>query len=232
MVRVAVVGAKGYVGGALSTALMRDASCTIVEVTRDNYVEMQKGEYDILINCAMPSGRFFAKNNPEQDFIETVKKTADLLYGWQFKKFVQVSTVSARCQLDTVYGRHKAAAENLCNFGDNLIVRLSAMYSSDLTKGALVDIKQGKKVYVDAQSRYAFTPLPFVGQWIANNLDKTGVIEVGARNTITLREIADHLDTKVEFEGPVDIQEIVDPKSDFPDARDVLAFLDNWKPTP
>ncbi|MFA7309531.1 MAG: NAD(P)-dependent oxidoreductase, partial [Candidatus Paceibacterota bacterium] len=157
MARIAIVGAKGYVGGALSAALARDASYTAVRVTRDNYTEMQKGEYDILVNCAMPSGRFFAKNNPEQDFIETVKKTGDLLYEWKFKKFVQISTVSARCQLDTVYGRHKAAAEKLCDFGDNLIVRLGAMYSPDLAKGVLVDMMQGKKVFVDGESRYCFT---------------------------------------------------------------------------
>src|SRR3989344_9324519 len=107
MTSVAVVGAHGYVGGALCAALVKDASHSVTEVTRENYAEMQKGEYDVLINCAMPGARFFAKNNPEQDFVETVQKTVDLVYGWKYKKFVQVSTVSARCQLDTVYGRHK-----------------------------------------------------------------------------------------------------------------------------
>lgn len=231
MVSVAVVGAKGYVGSALCVALA-EMPHSVEQVTRENYAEMQKDEYDILINCAMPSARFFAKNHPEEDFIETVKKTADLLYGWKFKKFVQISTVSARCQLDTVYGRHKAAAEKLCDFGDTLIVRLGAMYSSDLKKGALVDITQGKKVYVDAESRYCFTPLSFVADWIANNLDKSGIVEVGARNSISLRDIAQHVGAKVEFEGALDHQEIVNPEPEFPDARDVLMFLDNWKVAP
>ncbi len=207
MASVAVAGARGYVGSALCAALAQTPH-SVVQVTRESYAEMQKGEYDVLVNCAMPSARFFAKNNPEQDFIETVEKTADLLYGWKFKKFVQVSTVSARCQLDTVYGRHKAAAEKLCDFSGNLIVRLGAMYSAELKKGALMDIKQGKKVYVDAESRYCFTHLDFVAEWIAANVDKKGIIEVGARNAISLREIAEHLGTTVEFEGALDIQEI------------------------
>jgi len=230
MAQVAVVGAKGYVGSALCVALSKNAH-TVAEVTRENYKEMQEREYDILINCAMPSARFFAKNNPDKDFIETVEKTANLLYGWKFKKFVQISTVSARCQLDTVYGRHKAAAEALCNYGDNLIVRLGAMYSSELSKGALVDIKEGRKVYVDGASRYCFASLDFVTKWISGNLERKGIVEVGARNTIALSEIAQHLGAKIDFEGVLDTQEIVDPEPSFPDARDVLAFLDTWTPT-
>lgn len=231
MASIAVVGAKGYVGSALCIALMQIPH-SVVQVTRENYDEMQNQEYDVVINAAMPGARFFAKNRPTEDFVETVQKTADLVYGWKFKKLVQISTVSARCQLDTVYGRHKAAAEKLCDFGGNLIVRLGAMYSADLAKGALVDIKQGKKVYVDAESRYCFTPLEFVGKWIAGNLDKSGIIEVGARNSIALCDIAKHLGVDIEFEGALDHQEIVNPSPDFPDARDVLAFLDNWKPAP
>src|SRR3989344_8165754 len=99
MQSIAVVGARGYVGSALSRALTSMGRCLVVEVTRKNYAETARESYDVLINCAMPSARFWAKSNPEKDFIETVEKTAQLLYAWNFKKFVQVSSVSARCQL-------------------------------------------------------------------------------------------------------------------------------------
>ena len=175
------------------------------------------------------SGRFRAKNNPDKDFVETVQKTADLIYGWRYGKFVQISTVSARCQLDTVYGRHKAAAEKICGFGDNLIVRLGPMYSRELSKGVLVDMLQGRKVFVDEESRYCFAPLEFVASWIAGNLGRSGIVEVGARTAISLREAADHIGADVEFAGAVDNQEIEHPEPGFPDAREVLGFLDEMK---
>src|SRR3989344_3420667 len=106
MATIAVVGARGYLGSAICRALPNYPEYQVMPVTRENYDEMKASEYDILINCAMPSARFWAKNNPEKDFVETVEKTAKLLYGWKFKKFVQISTISARSQLDTVYGRH------------------------------------------------------------------------------------------------------------------------------
>ena len=229
MPSVAVVGVNGYVGKALCKAFSLSPRYSLVGVTRENYAEMQGRSFDILINSAMPSARFWAKNSPDKDFIETVKKTADLLHNWQFKKFVQISTVSARCQLDTVYGRHKAAAEKLCDFGDNLIVRLGPMYSPELKKGVLVDILGGEKVFVDGESRYCFAPLDFVTGWVISHLDRAGIVEVGARDAISLQDVAKHLNSNVEFEGVVDHQEIESPEPDFPEARAVLDFLDGWE---
>lgn len=226
---VAIVGAGGYVGSALAAALARHPSYNLVRVTRENYVEAREGAYDILVNAAMPSGRFFAKNNPMHDFAETVQKTADLFYGWQFKKFVQISTVSARCQLETVYGRHKAAAERICSAGEHLIIRLGPMYSPDLAKGVLVDMMEGRTVFAHAASRYCFAPLAFVAEWIASHLDRSGVVEVGAKNALALSEVVAYLGKTVSFEGALDHQEIENPAPEFPDARDVFAFLDDFK---
>lgn len=226
---IAVIGSKGYVGATLFEALLRTPGHSLTGVTRENYAEMKKGRFDILINCAMPSGRFWAKQNPEEDFEETVKKTADLLYGWNFKKFVQISTVSARCQLDTVYGRHKAAAEKLCNFGDNLIVRLGALYGGNLKKGVLVDMHEGKKVYVDGESRYSFVSVEVAAEWIASHLDRSGIVEFGGKNAIALKDVAKHLGKDVEFEGELNHQDIDKPEDDFPEASDVVAFLDSQK---
>ena len=229
MITVAVVGANGYIGSATFAALSSNPNYVVTAVTRMNYVEMREQSYDILINSAMPSGRFWAKNHPDKDFVETVQKTADLVYGWRYGKFIQISTVSARCQLDIVYGRHKAAAEKICGFGGNLIVRLGPMYSEGLSKGVLVDILQGRKVFVDAESRYCFAPLDFVSAWITTNLGRSGIVEVGARNAIRLREVADYLRVNVEFEGVVDHQEIEHPEPSFPEAREVFRFLDQMK---
>ena len=230
-IKVAVVGAGGYVGGALCAALKKKSGIALTEVIRMNYDKMREGSYDILINSAAPSKRFWAKNHPAEDFKETVQKTADLLYGWKYGKFIQISTVSARCELHTVYGRHKAAAEKLCVSPQNLIVRLSAMYSPALSKGALIDILAGRKVYVSGASRYAFTSVDFAGAWIAGHLDRMGVIEVGAKDALSLHEVAESLGKKIEFEGPVEVQEIQNPEPDFPDAREVFHYLDGMKNT-
>ena len=87
----------------------------------------------------------------------------------------------------------------------------------------------GRPVYVSGKSRYAFTPLSFVGQWIVKNLNKSGVIEVGARNTISLEDLARQLDLKSTFEGSEDHQEIITQELSYPDVNLVLDFMKEKK---
>jgi uncharacterized protein YbjT (DUF2867 family) len=147
------------------------------------------------------------------------------VYGWKYKKFIQISTVSARCQLDTVYGRHKLSAEKLCEFGENLIVRLGALYSSNMQKGALADMLAGKVIYMSGESRYSFIALDFCCKWIVSHLDRKGVVELGGRNALTLQAVADSLDKQVSFEGPVSHFDIEATEAGLPEAKAVLNFL-------
>jgi nucleoside-diphosphate-sugar epimerase len=226
MKSVALIGANGFVGRSIHQELLKTERFQVEAVTRENYSKKRKKEYDYVINAAMPSARFWAKNNPKDDFIETVEKTATILYEWDFNKFIQISTISARTERNTIYGKHKAAAEALCDTEKDLIVRLSAMYSETLQKGVLIDILNGTKVYVDKKSRYPFVSLAFASQWIVDNLDAVGIHEIGARNTISLEQIAAYFNLTNSFEGRVDIQEIENPSSTLPEAKDVLVFLE------
>lgn len=226
--KIAVIGAGGFVGQALSEAFARNPRFQLFRVTRDNYETMKQTHYDYLINAAMPSKRFWAEKNPALDYDETVQKTKRLLREWHYKKFIHISSVSARMQQNTVYGKHKAEAEKLCG-PTALIVRLTAMYGENLSKGALIDILNRRKVFISGESRYSFTPIEFVGEWLIKNLDRTGTVEVGARNSISLQEIASALGETAEFEGPTDIQEIQNPEPGFPDARSVIDFMTKKK---
>ena len=229
MPSIAIIGSKGYVGSALYSELLKSSQNSVVGVTRENYNDVKNQDFDVIINSAMPSGRFWAKNNPAGDFTETVKKTADLLYGWKFKKFIQISTVSARCQLGTVYGRHKLAAESLCNFGGNLVVRLGALYSENMKKGVLLDMLEGKKVFVDGASRYSFISLEFCASFIASNLERQGTVELGGKNAIAIGDVAKHIGANVEFEGELDHQDIENSADALPEAKEVLKFMESLK---
>ncbi len=226
---VAVVGAGGYVGRGVVRALREHAEVTgVTEVTRDTYQDARRGSYDVVVNAAMPAARFRAAQDPLWDFEETVRKTADLLAGWNAGKLVQVSSISARTQRDTVYGRHKAAAEALCRPERDLVVRLGPMYSPDLEKGVLVDLLAGRKVWVDASSRYGFAPRDWVAGWIAAHLDRSGVVEVGGRDAIALGGLAARVGADSELEGAVDHQEFHGPP-EWPAAQEVVAFLEAWR---
>jgi nucleoside-diphosphate-sugar epimerase len=226
MVRVALIGAGGFVGAAIATALETKTDVELLGVTRKTYDHARDdGEYDILINAAMPAKRFWARQNPSLDFIETVEKTSKLINDWQWGKFIQISSISARSQLDTVYGRHKAAAEKLCEHDDNLILRLGSMYADTLDKGVLIDILNDAPVFVARESRYCFAPLDWVSQWIADNLARAGIIDIGGNDAISVGEVADAVGSSSAFQGDLDDQILSEPLENAPPARGAIDYV-------
>ena len=228
--RIALLGYKGFVGSALFKKL-KESGYDITGVSRDSYEKYKNEEFDIIINSAMPSKRFWAVNNPMDDFDATVRLTADLVYGWKYKKFVQISTVSARCQLDHPYGLNKKCAETLVlnKSENNLVVRLGGLYGPGLDKGAVFDIIKGNKIYVHGDSKYNFIDVEKAAEIIVKKIDKKGIIEVGAKDQISLREIAEHFKLDVDFGDRFESQHTENPEDDYPEAKEILKFMDEVK---
>jgi len=223
---IALIGSNGFVGKAIRKYILKDKNLLVTSVTRENYEKARKEkEYDILINAAMPSKRFWAKQNPYKDFIETVEKTFKIANDWKSSKIIQISSISARSQLNTIYGRHKAAAEKLIDKDNNLILRLGPLYGKSLTKGVLIDMKNNNPVYVSEESLYSFAPVDWVGNWIYQNMHLCGILDIGANNAIKLNEVAQRIDSKSIFTGPIDNQIITKEIKDAPQARDVIDFI-------
>jgi nucleoside-diphosphate-sugar epimerase len=223
-VRVAVIGARGFVGSALCAAVT-SAAHDLVAVTRGSYESARdNGSYDVLINAATPSKRFWARQFPVLDFAETVHKTATLLNDWHWDKFVQISSVSARSQLDTVYGRHKAAAERLCPPQCGLVVRFGPIYGEGLEKGPLIDLAMDRTVFAASESRYCFAPVAWIAETIVANLHAEGIIELGARDPVTLAEVAARIGSLSDFHGAPDHQEVDEAYPSAPSASAVIDY--------
>tara|TARA_B100001250_G_C19735788_1_gene760694 strand:+ start:154 stop:855 length:702 start_codon:yes stop_codon:yes gene_type:complete len=223
-INIGIIGANGFVGNKFSTILEKE-NLNHEKVTRDNYDSFKdKNNFSHVINCAMPSGRFWSKNNPTEDFRETVLKTFNIKNDFLESKIIQISSISAKVQLDTVYGRNKRAAELVLDPQKDLIIRLGPIYDSSMKKGALIDIVNGSKVFVSGDTKYAFTPLDWACHEILNMKDKTGLFEVGSKNYIMLKDLRDTLNSNSNFEGFKDDQIFPDAGESCPDANDVIDF--------
>ena len=226
MTSIALIGANGFVAKSIKKYLLKNKNISLISVTRDNYEAKRKGNhFDIIINAAMPSKRYWAKQNPYNDFCETIEKTFNIVNNWNSKKIIHISSISARSQLNTTYGRHKAAAEKLVLNEKNLIIRLGPMYGRSLTKGVIIDMKNHQQVYVSKESLYCFAPVDWIGESISNNLHLTGTLELGGNNAIKLSEIATTIGSKSIFTGPVDDQIISKHILKAPESRDVIDFI-------
>jgi len=229
MIDIAVFGANGFVGSSICSELKNKRN--FIKITRENFSQYKDEEFNIIINSAMPSKRFWAKQNPELDYKETVLKTKNILLNYKFKKIIHISSVSARCQLNTVYGRNKKESEDLVKRAkEYLIVRLAPLYGKDLTKGVLIDMLNNCKVYIDGSTKYSFTDISWNAKWIVKNLNlQNKLVEIGATDYIELNELRKLINSKSEFEGEIDDQ-IVQNKSYKSDSSMlVLDFLEKVK---
>jgi len=191
---VAVYGARGFVGSAIVAALER-RGIDHIPVTRG---QMVYEPVAVAINAACPSQRLRAEREPMWDFYECVGKTADLYYNTTWDRFVQVSSLSARYPQNSVYGRHRLAAEQMVR---GLVVRLGPMYGDGLVKGVLTDMLADRTVYADPDTRYSFAPVDWIGEQIVDLAlgPRTGVVEVGGSGSLTLRSVAEQIDSLSDF---------------------------------
>ncbi|MEK6883564.1 MAG: hypothetical protein AABY22_28305 [Nanoarchaeota archaeon] len=230
--KIAIFGSQGFVGQELVKIFKQEPGPYVEEITRENYNfsdYLKTFEFDYIINAACPSKRFEAQKHPQWDFNETVLKTSKIYNSFNFKKFIQISSVSARSQPNIIYGNHRQLAENIVDKDKHLIIRLGPLFGKNNNKGALFDILNNKKVYVDKNSQYSYINVEKAANLIKENINKTGIIEIGAKNSISLDEIAQYVDSNSEFGGCLDNQIIENPGPDYPDVSEVLGFIDERK---
>ncbi len=220
---IGLIGANGFVGKRFCNFFVKN-NINFQQITRDNYSLVSNNNFSLVINCAMPSARFWSKNNPDLDFKETVIKTFNIKNDFKESKILQISSISAKVQLDTVYGRHKRAAELILNPDYDLIIRLGPLYHKSMSKGALIDIIKGEKVFVSSETKYAFTPLDWACEEIFKMRDRNGLYELGAKNFVKLSDLKDALNSKSSFEGFTDDQIFPDASDKCPDASEVIKF--------
>ena len=224
---IGVLGFKGFVGSAISTELKKK-KILFSGLTRQNYKRYINTNFKYLINCAQPSKRYWAKKNPLLDYDETVRKTKFIINNFKFNKLIHVSSISARCQKKTAYGKNRYKSEQIvkkCN--NHLIIRLGPMFNNSLNKGVLIDLLSSKTVFVNKNSKYSFTNLKWIANWIIQNfIKKHGLIELGAKDFIVLEDVAKYLKSKSKFYGNIDNQLIKSKNKYDCSSKEVFNFLD------
>lgn len=225
--RIGVIGCNGFVGSALCRFIAKTDN-ELTRIDRGNYNEFSNGEFDILINSATPSKRYWALNNPLADFKATVGLTAEIVYNWHYKKLVQISTISAKCQLNHPYGINKHLAEQLAlnSNQNNLVVRLGNLFGEGLNKGIIYDIIKGNPLFVSGDSRYSFIDVDKAAEIIFSKLAKNGIENVNSRNTLSLKEIINEFGINIKFGDGYECHPESGDNS-YPDATEIFTYIRN-----
>ena len=227
MKKVAVIGSCGFVGSQISNEIISSKNLSLVPVSRGDNLKDAIREADVVIHSANSAQRFFAENNPEEDFCESVEKTATIKELAESKPFILISSISARTQLHTVYGRNRRSCELIADPSKSLVVRLGPMYGTGKSIGVLNDIINNRKVYAAPTTEYAFVDVRYTAKKIISLVSEDDTIEIseiGAKNGISLESLRNKLKSTSTFEGKDDTQIPVSPPNDAPDVNEVILF--------
>lgn len=230
--KIAIVGSSGFFGSELQKASILFPQNQYFYINRAKFINFAKDygdKIDVVINSAMPSARFWAENNPEKDFAETVQKTRLIIDSFINAKIVQISSISARTQLNKVYGRHKRAAEILLNSHRDLIFRLGPLYGPNLEKGVIIDLINDRNVFISEDSKYGFTSINWAAKTIIGNLNLEGIVELGAEGFLTIKELKKTLQSSSECNGEIDDQVFNKTFENTPLASNVISFAKEKK---
>jgi len=223
--KVVLLGAYGFVGSAIGAALSERDDIEVIRVARGDDWAAAVGRADIIIHCANPARRFQAEKEPGLDYQETVEKTMNFLQRAEGKPFLLVSSLSCRTQPESTYGGNRLACERAALAKGAAVVRLGPMFGGGRTSDTLHDIIRGSRVFVSEGTRYAYVDVAWVGGYIAEKLasfPRTGV-EIGARNTIALSEVARAVGSRSVFGERDDTQFPIGFEAG-PDAYSVLEY--------
>jgi len=227
LLNVAVIGAHGFVGSQICKSLEDNLNYNLISVVRGDNTNKLIDNADMVIHAANPAGRFKAESNPQNDFIETVEKTFNILSSVNHKPLLLVSTLSCKTQMDTNYGRNRRSCELLVLAQGGKIVRLGPMYGGRRKKDTLHDLLVGRDVYVASETRYSYVDINWVASKIVELLSSPpGLYELGAKNAVSLSELRDYFNSKSKFSGINDTQ-IPEYCDDAPDARLVFDYARN-----
>jgi nucleoside-diphosphate-sugar epimerase len=212
-----VLGGDGFVGSAVCSILAERGE-SFVSIGRDNYPDYVGTSCDVFVNCDGNARRFWANENPTDDFEASVSTTMRSLSDFQHGLYVFLSSVDV--YVDTTdptrnaenseinyreldpYGFHKWVSEELVRrYATSwLILRLGNMIGPGLKKNPVYDALNGQPLWMSAESHHSFIHTRVVAEGLHKlvreryrnyvvNMCGTGTVRVADLPDLVGREI-------------------------------------------
>jgi nucleoside-diphosphate-sugar epimerase len=224
--KIALLGPEGYVGSSIYEKIKNHK---VTPITRNTVMSGIDKNLDLVIHSANPAKRYLANKDPMKDFKETIEKTKTIINDFKGVPIILISSISCRTQKDTPYGLHRLACEDLILKSGGTVFRLGPLFGGNREKDIIHDIANNKPVYHSKKTKYAYCNVNWAAQYISENLSiGSGTYEIGARNVVTLEELAEAVGSSSTFENKADDQYPLG-FSDGPDAYEAVEYITSLK---
>lgn len=193
--KIAVLG-LGFLGTTIYDVLKKEHD--VIGITRDNYDKHIGEEFDVFINSDGNSRKYYANENPKEDFRLSVLSVYDSIFDFKFGKYIYISSVDI--WEDGHYGYHKRLAENIIesNTSNYLFVRCGAIIGKGMKKGIFWDIVNNEALFVTPDSKIQFITDTDIAIMLKEMLGAAfSEVTLTSKNSITIQDIYKLLNLEV-----------------------------------
>ena len=170
--KVAVLGSGGFLGSEVAERLGEDFD--VFGITRENYDAARGEAFDLFVNAAGNSRRYWANENVLEDFESSTASVYRTIFDFKIGCYVYVSSADVYGEhgdpsravetglIDpsrlSPYGFHKYLSELLVKRHSEkyVILRCSALIGRGLKKGPITDLLRGEPMFVTTDSELQF----------------------------------------------------------------------------
>ncbi len=206
-----VIGAKGFIGSAVSAEAMA-RGYAVSPVDLDNYKAAKGMKADLLINAAGNSRKFVDDQYPMKGYELSATSVMQTLHDFHYAFYIQLSSGAIYPREDdphqnsemtplspatmSRYGFHKWLAEQLVQHyaPRHLIVRLGGFVGPGLKKNAVYDLLSGNPLFVHPNSEFQYMDTRDLGKAIfelyEGTADSAMLLNLSAKGTVSIRQIA------------------------------------------
>lgn len=225
----------------------------ITSINKDNYQTQIGKSFDIVINANGNSKRFWANQNPQDDFTASTVSVYNSIFDFPSSIYIYISSPD-------VYENHTSAqytsedetinTENLSPYGLNkylselivkkykekfLILRSSMILGKNLRKGPFFDIIHGKSLYISLKSQLQLITTQAIATIIKTFLEKAilnEVINIGGEGSFSLIKIQDYFNKEINISPEAETQvyemNVKKLKSLYPQLRSSQEYLKEY----
>lgn len=218
MKTLAIIGSNGMIGSDLVRYLRK--SFQVVPINKKNYSSIVGNRFDIVINANGNSKRFWANQNPLDDFFASTVSVMKSIFDFPCKLYIYISssdvyenhtepayTKESR-KINQVnlqaYGLHKFLGEIIVKKYKEkfLILRLSMVLGTNLKKGPIYDITQNNPLHITLESQLQFITTRAISEIIMillENYVTSETLNIGGKGSLAFTKIGEYYDREIKI---------------------------------
>lgn len=225
MKTLAIIGSNGMLGSDL-IRFFRD-KFDLISINKENYNTHVGKSFDILINANGNSKRFWANQNPKDDFIASTAWVYNSVFDFPSDLYIYISSPDVyenHTSSDHTKENQEVDPKNLQSYGFNkylaelivkkhkekfLILRCSMILGKNLKKGPFYDVVHNNPLFVTSQTKLQLITTLAISDIILMFLKRSilnEIINVGGTGTFSFTKIQDLFKKEVKVSPKAETQ--------------------------